>query len=64
MRDSEAESVIGVVDSDMGSSKCDRGRRFDELKETEAETVIGVVDSDLGAQTEAESVIGVVDFMS
>ena len=30
----EVETVIGVVDSNMGSSKCDRGRRFNELKET------------------------------
>ena len=30
----ELETVIGVVDSNMGSSNCDRGRRFNELKET------------------------------
>ena len=30
----EVESVIGVVDSNMGSSKCDRGRRSNELTET------------------------------
>ena len=30
----ELETVIGVVDSNMGSSNCDRGLRFHELKET------------------------------
>ena len=29
----EVETVIGVVDSNMGSSNCDRGRRFNEVKE-------------------------------
>ena len=27
----DVESVIGVVDSNMGSSKCDRGRRSKQL---------------------------------
>ena len=36
----DVESVIGVVDSNMGSSKCDRGRRSKQLKDKGEDTEI------------------------